>query len=68
MIEKGLNVNIPDLSREIAERDERDASRTVAPLKPADDAIVIDTSDMTIDEVMEQVNHLLHKNDIKRLD
>ncbi len=66
--EKGLSVNITDLSREIAERDERDASRTVAPLKPAHDAIVIDTSDMTIDEVMGQVNHWLQVNNIKRLD
>jgi len=66
--EKGLSVNIADLSREIAERDERDASRTVAPLKPADDAIVIDTSEMTVDEVMQQVNHLLHVNNIKHPD
>lgn len=66
--EKGLSVNIADLSREIAERDERDASRTVAPLKPADDAIVIDTSDMTVDEVMQQVNDLLRVNNIKHPD
>jgi len=65
--EKGLSVNIADLSREISERDERDASRAVAPLKPADDAIVIDTSDMSIEEVMKQVNHLLQVNNIERL-
>jgi len=57
--EKGINVNIPALSREIAERDERDASRTTAPLKPADDAVVIDTSDMGIGEVVEQIEQLL---------
>jgi len=57
--EKGINVNIPALSREIAERDERDASRPVAPLKPADDAVVIDTSEMGIDEVVEQIEQLL---------
>ncbi len=57
--EKGLNVNIPALSREIAERDNRDASRTVAPLKPAEDAEIIDTSDMTIDEVIQQIGLLL---------
>ena len=62
--EKGINVNIPALSREIAQRDERDASRTIAPLKPADDAIIIDTSDMGIDEVVEQIEQLLVSNEL----
>jgi cytidylate kinase len=57
--EKGLNVNIPALSREIAERDNRDTSRAVAPLKPAEDAVIIDTSAMTIDEVAQQISSLL---------
>jgi len=59
--EKGINVNIDSLSREISERDERDSSRTVAPLKPADDAEILDTSDLTIDEVVESVFVLLQK-------
>jgi len=56
---KGLSVNLLDLSREISERDERDASRPVAPLIPADDAEIIETSDMGIDEVVQRVTCLL---------
>ncbi len=59
--EKGLNVNLLDLSREISERDDRDASRKVAPLKPATDAEIIDTSDIGVDEVVDRVNILLEK-------
>jgi len=59
--EKGINVNIDSLSREISERDERDSNRTVAPLKPADDAEILDTSDLTIEEVVESVFVLLQK-------
>jgi cytidylate kinase len=61
--DKGNDVSVPQLlteiSREIAERDERDSQRAVAPLKPADDAIVIDTSDLDIDEVEAKVMELV---------
>ena len=50
--EKGLSVNLAHLSREIEERDARDASRSVSPLKPAEDAVLLDTTKMTIDEVV----------------
>jgi cytidylate kinase len=53
--EKGLDVNLPDLVREIAERDERDSQRAVAPLRPAEDATVIDTTGIDIDEVLSAV-------------
>ncbi len=46
------------LSREIAERDERDANRAVAPLRPASDAFVIDSTDLSADEVLERVIEL----------
>lgn len=46
------------LSREIAERDERDANRAVAPLRPASDAFVIDSTDSSADEVFERVIEL----------
>ena len=49
--EKGLSVNLADLAAEIQERDARDSSRSVAPLKPADTAVVVDSTSMTIDEV-----------------
>ena len=53
--EKGLNVNLTNLSEEIAERDRRDASRAVAPLRPADDAVLLDTTNVDVDGVVEQV-------------
>ena len=46
---------VPRVARELAERDERDSTRAVAPLRPAADATVIDTSDLSIDEVIEAV-------------
>ncbi len=53
--EKGLDVNLDRLFGEIRERDARDAGREVSPLRPADDAETLDTSGMTIDEVVEVV-------------
>lgn len=53
--EKGLNVSLPQLTREIAERDERDSRRAAAPLRPAAGALVIDTTGIGIDEVFAQV-------------
>lgn len=53
--EKGLNVTLNSLQREIEARDARDASRTVAPLKPAADAVLVDTTGMSIDEVVAKV-------------
>jgi cytidylate kinase len=50
--EKGISVSLPDLSREIAERDLRDESRPVAPLRPADDARIVDSTSLTPDEVV----------------
>jgi cytidylate kinase len=53
--EKGINVNLGDLVEELRERDRRDQERTVAPLKPAEDAVCIDTDHLTIEEVVEQI-------------
>lgn len=53
--DKGQTVILADLVREIAERDERDANRVVAPLKPASDAIVVDSTNLNIDQVMAKV-------------
>ncbi len=47
--------SIKETLAQLSERDERDRSRDIAPLKPADDAIEIDTSDLTIDEALETV-------------
>lgn len=55
LIEKGVDANIPHLLKSIIDRDERDRTRTVAPLVPAESAFVIDSSDLTIDEVVQQI-------------
>ena len=52
---KGLSVSLPALLVQIQERDARDRGRTVAPLKPAEDALVIDSTSMTIEAVFDQV-------------
>lgn len=56
--EKGLSVTLSSLLREIEARDVRDAGRAVAPLKPADDAVLIDSTGMQIDDVVEKVLQL----------
>ena len=53
--EKGIDVSLPDLSWDIAQRDARDASRSVAPLKPASDARVIDSTSLTPEEVIARI-------------
>lgn len=56
--EKGLDVSLAALSRDIAERDARDASRAVAPLKAAADAIHLDSTGLTVDTVVAQILRL----------
>ena len=53
--DKGIGVSLSALSRDIADRDRRDSERAVAPLRPADDAYVLDSSSKTIDEVTREV-------------
>lgn len=55
LIEKGLDVSLPDLAEDIARRDQRDSSRAVAPLRPAEDAVVIDTTGIAVAAVLERV-------------
>jgi len=55
LLDKGIDANIDRLYDEIVERDRRDEQRTVAPLKPAPDARVIDTTIMSIEEVIDAV-------------
>lgn len=57
--DKGLNVTLASLLREIEARDARDAARPVAPLKPAVDAVLIDSTGMPVDAVVEQVLNLI---------
>lgn len=53
--EAGHSVSLPALVEEIRARDERDSNREVAPLKPADDAVVLDSTTLTIEQVVERV-------------
>ena len=53
--EKGLDVSLAALSQEIRERDRRDSSRAVAPLRPAEDAVVIDSTGIPIEGVVDAV-------------
>ena len=55
---KGKEVNYDDVLRELIERDYQDSHREIAPLKQADDAVLVDTSDMTFDEVKETIIQL----------
>jgi cytidylate kinase len=62
--EKGESVNLSRLFREIVARDERDQSRAVAPLRPADDAIMIDSTDLSINEVLTDIYKLVEERRI----
>lgn len=53
--DKGIDVSLPALSREMSDRDRRDAERSVAPLKPCQDARVLDTTGMSVAEVVSTV-------------
>lgn len=52
--DKGMDVNIARLLTDIKARDERDSTRSIAPLVPAEDAVVIDSTDLGIDQVFEK--------------
>lgn len=59
LTDKGINASLPALIEDIQARDERDSNRAVAPLKPAQDALLIDSTSMTIDEVCDQIMTLV---------
>ncbi len=52
---KGIRANLASLSRDLAERDERDVKRAAAPLVPATDAVHLDSTDLSVDEVVRWV-------------
>jgi cytidylate kinase len=53
--DKGMDVSLPALSRDMEERDRRDQERSVAPLRAAEDARVLDSTELEIQEVVDQV-------------
>ena len=58
---RGQEVNMPALIADIEARDLKDSSRELSPLLPADDAIIIDSSDMTLEEVFSLAENLIKK-------
>ena len=58
---KNIPCSLEEIEKDIRERDERDRNRPVAPLKQAEDAVRIDTSDMTIEEVTDRIVELARK-------
>ena len=59
---KGEICDLQKIEKDIIERDERDMNREISPLKQADDAILVDSSYMTIEEVVEKIISLINKN------
>ena len=57
--EKGVEADLDTIEKEIIERDYRDMNRDISPLKQADDAVLIDSSDMTIEEVVAKMISLV---------
>ncbi len=55
LLEKGVTCNLMEIAQDIQERDDRDMNREIAPLMQASDAILVDSSDMTIAEVVEKI-------------
>ena len=58
LMEKGITCDLEEIAKDIAERDERDMTRKTAPLKQAEDATLIDSSHMTIEEVVAAITAL----------
>ncbi len=60
-IERGIESSLEDIKLEIAKRDEQDMNRAISPLKKAEDAVELDTSSMTLDEVVDAVMKLVEE-------
>jgi len=57
--ETGVNVSEEDVRSDLKKRDDSDISRSIGPLKKADDAVFVDTSDLTIEGVVDKIINLL---------
>ena len=55
LTQKGENCDLQKIEEDIMERDHRDMTREISPLKQAEDAVLVDSSNMTIDEVVEKI-------------
>jgi len=65
LITKGESVNLPRLLEDIKERDLRDSSRDISPLVPAEDAVIIDTSELSIEQVFAEVSRLVEEKGLR---
>ena len=62
--DKEVGVSLPGLLRDIQERDERDSTRAVSPLKPAKDALIVDTGPLTIEQVMAVIRQVIRRHGV----
>ena len=61
LLEKGQEADYDVIAAQIRERDERDMNREISPLKQAEDAVLVDTSDMTIEEVTQRIMEIIEE-------
>lgn len=59
LTQKGISCNIEEIEAEIIERDRRDMERKISPLRKADDAVLVDSSELTVDEVVNRIIDLM---------
>ena len=55
LISKGIGAMLPDLLRDLGERDKRDTERSISPLKPANDAVILDSTNLDVEEVVDKI-------------
>ena len=55
LISKGIGAMLPDLLRDLGERDKRDTERSISPLKPANDAVILDSTNLDVEEVVNKI-------------
>ena len=63
LISKGQKADLDDIIQDVKKRDEQDMNRAIAPLRQAKDAILLDSSDLTIEEVTEKIVSLVHQKE-----
>ena len=59
--EKGLSCDLEEIRKDIEDRDSRDMNREISPLKQAEDAVLVDSSEMTIEEVVNRILQIFHE-------
>lgn len=61
LAERGETCDIAEIQKDIEERDKRDMNREISPLRQAEDAVLVDSSEMTIEEVVNTILHIFHE-------